>query len=48
LFHRARAGWPTLTVDRGQISVGSVLDAPLGVGVELTLDGVGSGWRTIA
>jgi hypothetical protein len=48
LFHRARAGWPTLTVDRGQISVGSVLDAPLGVGVELPLDGVGSGWRTIA
>lgn len=48
LFHRSRDGWPTLTVERGQIQCGSVLSAPLGVGRELSLDGVGTGWRRLA
>lgn len=48
LYHRSPRGWPTLSVTEGRIAVDSVLAAPLGVGAELALDGVGTGWRTIA
>lgn len=48
LYRRSRHGWPTLRVTEGRIAVDSVLAAPLGVGAELALDGVGTGWRRIA
>lgn len=35
LFHQSAAGWPTLTITEGQIELGSVNAAPLGVGFVL-------------
>jgi hypothetical protein len=35
LYHRHPAGFPTLTIKKGRINLGSVLQAPFGVGADL-------------
>jgi hypothetical protein len=37
LYQPSPGGWPTLSIVDGQLSVGSIVDAPLGVGFELDL-----------
>jgi hypothetical protein len=38
LYRPSAAGWPTLAVDRGELQLGSVNAAPLGVGFELDVE----------
>ena len=38
LYHAAQAGWPTLTIQNGELDLGSVVSAPLGVGFELDVE----------
>ena len=38
LYERSAAGWPTLTIRGGRLDLGTVLDAPLGVGFDLAVD----------
>lgn len=38
LYRRAPAGWPALDVREGTLALGSVLDAPFGVGFELDVE----------
>jgi hypothetical protein len=35
LYHPAPRGWPTLKIERGAVAVGSVVEAPFGVGFEV-------------
>lgn len=36
LYHSSERGWPTLTIEQGQIALDSVLQAPFGVGFDLS------------
>jgi hypothetical protein len=39
LYHASRDGWPTLQIQDGTVNIGSLLQAPFGVGFAMPVDG---------
>ena len=38
LYHQDPDGWPTLSIQKGRVSMESINNAPFGVGFELAMD----------